>query len=141
LILLQTIPEPCLGVRYAVVAMRPRIDVDDAVLDDGGIGLDVVGPGIERAAALQIEASMMPMAGQDAVGDASLVQREAHVWAAVVDGVDRLGDRRGENGDPVPSPGDDRHSAQLRPRADADEVSIRLHDRAVGPGADAGLDR
>ena len=124
-----------------VVSARPRIDVDDAILDDRGVGLDVVGPGIERAAALQIEAGVMPMAGEDAVGDAPLVQREAHVRAAVVDGVDCLGDRRGENGDPVPSPRDDGHSNQFRPRANADEMSIRIQDRAVGSGADAAVDR
>ncbi|MND07017.1 hypothetical protein D3C83_287590 [compost metagenome] len=53
--------------------MQSRIDVDDAVLDDGGIDLDVVGPGIECAAALQIKAGVMPMAGEDAVSNASLV--------------------------------------------------------------------
>jgi hypothetical protein len=44
----------------------------------------IVCPQIERAAASQLEASMVPMAGKDAIFDATAIQRETHVWAAIV---------------------------------------------------------
>ena len=50
-----------------------------------GTGRHVVGPQIEGAAARQIEAGVMPMAGQDAVLDAAAVERKTHMRAAIVE--------------------------------------------------------
>ena len=51
-------------------------------------GGNVVRPQIERAAAGEVEAGVMPMTGQDAVLDAATVERKAHMRAAVVEGED-----------------------------------------------------
>ena len=48
-------------------------------------GRHVVGPQIEGAAARQIEARVVPVAGQDAVLDAAAIQRKAHMRAAIVE--------------------------------------------------------
>src|SRR5215831_3128708 len=45
-------------------------------------------PRVKGAAAFEIEAGMMPMTGQDAVIDAAAIEREAHVWATIVEGKD-----------------------------------------------------
>src|SRR5271166_4785863 len=45
----------------------------------------VVRPQVERAAAFKIEASVVPMTGQDAVVDAAALKREAHVRATIVE--------------------------------------------------------
>jgi hypothetical protein len=49
-------------------------------------GRHIVRPEIECAAACHREARVMPVAGQDAVGDAATIEREAHMRAAVVEG-------------------------------------------------------
>ena len=54
----------------------------------GGVGDGVVGPQVEGAAARELEARLVPVAGQDAVLDAAAVERKAHVRAAVVHRVD-----------------------------------------------------
>jgi hypothetical protein len=48
----------------------------------------VVCPQVESAPAFKIEASVVPMVGQDAVFDGATVKREAHVRAAVIEGED-----------------------------------------------------
>ena len=48
-------------------------------------GRRVVRPQIEGAAAFEVEAGVVPVAGQDPVLDAAPVEREAHVGAAVVE--------------------------------------------------------
>ncbi len=48
--------------------------------------LRVVGPRIERAARHEIEAGVMPVAGEEARLDRALVQREPEVRAAILDG-------------------------------------------------------
>src|SRR5439155_8977507 len=45
----------------------------------------VVGPLVERATGGEIEARVVPVAGEDSVADRAAVKREAHVRAAVVD--------------------------------------------------------
>ncbi|MEZ4635997.1 MAG: hypothetical protein R2856_13710 [Caldilineaceae bacterium] len=69
------------------ILARAQIHVDVAVAHGHGIGGDVVGPEIEGAAGTQIEAGVVPMTGEDAVVDTAPIQREAHVRAAVVHGV------------------------------------------------------
>ena len=61
-------------------------DVPIAHLDRAG--RHVVRPQVEGAAAFEIEASVVPMAGQDAVRDAAALEREAHVRATIVEGED-----------------------------------------------------
>ena len=60
-------------------------DPDLAVAQLDRAGRRVVRPQIECAAAVEIEAGVVPMAGQDAVLDAAAVEREAHVRASVVE--------------------------------------------------------
>ncbi len=50
----------------------------------GGTGRRVVRPQIESAAACEIEASVVPVAGQNAVLDASAVEGKAHMRTAIV---------------------------------------------------------
>src|SRR5271166_5974198 len=45
----------------------------------------VVRPQVEGAAAFEIEASVVPMTGQDAALDAAALEREAHVRAPIVE--------------------------------------------------------
>src|SRR5262245_22025822 len=48
----------------------------------------VVCPQVERAAAFEIEARVVPMTGQDSVLEAAAFEREAHVWATIVESED-----------------------------------------------------
>jgi hypothetical protein len=48
----------------------------------------IVRPKIKGAAAFEIKASVVPMTGQDAVLNATALEREAHVWATIVEGED-----------------------------------------------------
>ena len=59
---------------------RPSVDLDR-------VGPHVVGPGIERAAGGQVEAGVVPVAGDQPALDRAPMQREAHVRAAVVERV------------------------------------------------------
>ena len=45
----------------------------------------VICPQVEGAAAFEIEASVVPMTGQDPVVDTAALEREAHVWATIVE--------------------------------------------------------
>ena len=47
----------------------------------------VVCPLVERPARAEVEAGVMPVAREDPVGDRAAVEREPHVWAAVVNRV------------------------------------------------------
>ena len=69
------------------VAPRRDVHVDLAVLDLDREAAQLVGPLVEGAAAAEVEARVMPVAGEDPVRDRAAVEREAHVRAAVVDGV------------------------------------------------------
>ncbi len=72
----------------AVLLDRLRVDEDVAVAHLGAKRRRVVGEGVQGAAAGEVELGVVPVAGEDAVGDGAAVQREAHVRAAVVDRVD-----------------------------------------------------
>ena len=63
-----------------------RRDEDLAVRDPHRRGGHIVGPQVEGAAARQVEARVMPGAGENAVPDAALVQGKAEMRAAVVQG-------------------------------------------------------
>ncbi len=70
------------------VVRRRQVDVDVVAVDLHRKPAQVVGPLVERAAGAEIEASVVPVAGEDPVADRPAVKREAHVRATVVDGVD-----------------------------------------------------
>jgi len=108
-------------VLHPVIPARARIDVDDVVPNDDLVRLYVVGELVESAAAPQVEAGVVPVAGQDAIADTSAVQGKAQVRAAVVDGVDFVGTGGLEDGDAVAAAGDDRHLPKFVARADLDE--------------------
>ena len=61
---------------------HPHVVAVDLDVEGGG----VVGPRIERAARRQVEAGVVPVAGEQAGLDRALVEREAEVGAAVLDG-------------------------------------------------------
>jgi hypothetical protein len=48
-------------------------------------GRHVVGPEVESAAAFEVKAGVVPMAGQDAILEAAPLEREAHVRASIVE--------------------------------------------------------
>ena len=50
-----------------------------------GTGRHIVGPQIEGAAAREIEAGVVPVAGQDAILNAAAVERKTHVRTAIVE--------------------------------------------------------
>jgi hypothetical protein len=61
----------------------PHLTVSDLHREDARL----VGELVEGPAALQVEAGVVPVAGQDAVAYAPPVQGEPHMWAAIVHGV------------------------------------------------------
>ena len=84
--LLQAFVEPAQQLRYAVDGGLDRDD-DVVAFDAHRVGADIVGEGIEGAARLEVEAGVVPVAGQQTVFDRAPVQGEAQVRAAVVDRV------------------------------------------------------
>src|SRR5215831_2453062 len=58
---------------------------DFAVTDFGEAGRHVVCPQIEGTATREIEAGVVPVAGQAAILDAAAIQGKAHMWAAIVE--------------------------------------------------------
>ena len=62
------------------------VDVHVVTVDLDVEALGVVGPEVERATRLEVEPRVVPVAGDQARLDRSLVQREAHVRAPVFDG-------------------------------------------------------
>ena len=83
-IVLHTVLETGRPMRYLIPRRGLRVNPDYAVGYAYRIAADVVGEGIEGAAAGQIEPCVMPVAGEDAILDASPVQGKAHVRAPVV---------------------------------------------------------
>ena len=61
--------------------------VTRVAVDLDRVGAHVVGPRVERAAGTQVEAGVVPVAGDEAALDGAAVEREAHVRAAVVERV------------------------------------------------------
>jgi hypothetical protein len=70
------------------VLARREVHPDLAVADLHREGGHVVGPGVEGAAAGQVEAGVVPGAGQDAVMHGAALQGEAHVRATIVHDVE-----------------------------------------------------
>src|SRR5262249_48134297 len=69
------------------VAARTEIDVDLVAANLDRKPAEIVRPLVERATGAQVEASVVPVAGEDSVGDGPAVEREAHVRTTVVDRV------------------------------------------------------
>src|SRR2546421_176730 len=84
---LRAISRGALPAPPPILAPGVQVDPDRAVAHLDRVDTHVVGEGIEGAAAAQVEARVVPVTGQDAVAAAATAQREAHVRAAVVDGV------------------------------------------------------
>ena len=122
-VLLQAIFQAALPARPPILAPGVEVDPDRAVAHLDRVDAHVVGEGVEGAAAAQVEARVVPVAGQDAVAAAATAQREAHVRAAVIDGVDGL--LVVEERDPVAAAGHDDHAllAHVVERGDTNEVT------------------
>ena len=69
------------------VAWRGHIHPDVAILNLHRKAAHIIGPQVERATTRQVEAGMMPVAGQDAIVDSAFVQGETHMWTAVINSV------------------------------------------------------
>ena len=82
----KPVVEPAAPVGGRVGVAGPVLDPYFAVMQLDREGRHVVGPQIEGAAAREVEPRVVPMAGEDAVGDRAAVQREAQMRAAIVHG-------------------------------------------------------
>ena len=89
-------------------------------------GRHVVGPQVERAAAREIEAGMVPMAGQDPILDTAAIEREAHVRASIVEREDAPALVNDEHGRMAPLDEDSALGRQLGEAAGADEPALRI---------------
>ena len=69
------------------IVLRLQIDEDISIANLNWKTVDVIRPEIERSAAGKVEARMVPMAAQNAVFDRTAVKREAHMRAAVIQGI------------------------------------------------------
>ena len=96
-----------------------RVNEDDAILDNRVIDADIVSPRIEGAAARQIEACVVPVAGEDAVADAAAMQWKTHVRAAVVDSIDLV--TIGDDGNAVTASRDDARFIEFLDSSHTDE--------------------
>ena len=86
-ILLHPLREPLAPAPDRIDRRRRDVQKDLPVPDLYAVGIHIVGEQIEGAAAHQVEARMVPVAGEDAVLHGAAMQRKTHVGAAVVDGV------------------------------------------------------
>ena len=119
-VVLQSVLQPSPPVLAFVAGLRLRVNPYLAVLDAHREAAHVVGEGVEGAAAGQVEAGVMPVAGQDAVADAAPVKGKAHVRTSVVNRVDLA--LVVEHGNGVAAAGDHHATPLLEPfqRACAD---------------------
>jgi hypothetical protein len=109
-------------------ATGSNVDVDVVAAELDRETAQVIRPLVERAAGAEIEAGVVPVTREDAVGDRSAVEREAHVRTTVVDRVDSVAVR--EEADRVALDVDDEPAggAQVGERR-------RAHERVGGNGA------
>ena len=70
------------------VPWQAQVDVHVVALDLHGEAAQVVGPLVEGAARAEIEARVVPVAGEDPVAHRAAMQGKTHVRTPVVDGVD-----------------------------------------------------
>jgi hypothetical protein len=128
----QSLAQAAARVRRDVGA-RADVHPDVAAADLDRERAHVVRPGVERAAAGQVEARVMPVAGQDAVAHRAAVQREAHVRAPVVQGVDAVAVREERDRVPVELGDDAAGRPHVGERGGADELAARLLDPHGAP--------
>ena len=67
-----------------VALHRARVHPDLSVNHAHREAADIIGEGVEGAAAGEVEPRVVPVAGEDAVADAAPVQRKPHVGTAVI---------------------------------------------------------
>jgi SHS2 domain-containing protein len=82
------IREPLTPVRGGIGMTQTGLHPDFAIAQFDREDRYVIRPKIKGAAALEIEAGVVPMTGKDAVLDAPPFEREAHVRATIVEGKD-----------------------------------------------------
>ena len=89
-VVLHPLPQavPPVGVTVGVARARGHPHLAVAHLDVGRG--DVIGPRIECPAGDEVEAGVMPVAGENAVGDGPPMQRESQVRTAIVERVDPI---------------------------------------------------
>src|SRR5262249_37082888 len=81
----EAVVEPLAPTRCRIVVAEDGPNPDFAVTHLGGTGRDIICPQIEGTAAREVEAGVVPMAGQGAVLDAAAIQRKSHMRAAIVE--------------------------------------------------------
>ena len=82
----KAVVEPTAPMARWIAVTERRLDPDFAAVTHlDRTSRNVIGPQIERAAAREIEAGVMPVTGQNAVLDAAAIEREAHMRAAIVE--------------------------------------------------------
>src|SRR5258708_6212199 len=86
----KAVVEPLAPMRCRIGVAESGPHPDFAVTHLGGAGRHVVCPQIKGTATRQIEAGVVPVAGQGAVLDAAAIQRKAHMRAAIVECEDTI---------------------------------------------------
>ena len=84
----EAVVKPLTPMRGGIGMTERGLHPDLAVAHLDRADRHVVRPQVEGAAAFEIEAGVVPVAGQDAVLDAAAIEREAHVRATIVEGED-----------------------------------------------------
>src|SRR5213078_90896 len=84
----EAIRKPPMPVRGGIGMSERGLHPDATIAQLDRADRHVVRPEVEGAAAFEIEASVVPVTGQDAVLDAAALEREAHVRAPIVEGED-----------------------------------------------------
>src|SRR5262245_45498652 len=81
----EAVVEPLAPMRSRIRVAEDRPNPDFAVTDFGGAGRHVICPQIEGTATRELEAGVVPVAGQGAILHAAAIQRKAHMRAAIVE--------------------------------------------------------
>ena len=81
----QTTPQ-----MFTHISARRDIDPNLAIADFYWKSAYIVGKLVECAAAGEVKAGVMPVTGEDAIMYCAAIQRKAHVWAAVIDGINAV---------------------------------------------------
>ena len=127
----EAVVEPSAPMRGRVGIAERGLHPHFQVAHFDGTSRHVVGPQIKGAAACQIEASVVPVAGQDAILDAAAVERKPHVWTAIVECEDALTVVNHEDRTMRPAHDEPPLGLQLLEAARADEVRDRnIHGRS-----------
>ena len=127
---LEPVPEP-LALMGDRIVERRQVDEDVVAPHRDREAAKLVGELVEGAARRQVEARVMPVAGQDPVADGAPMERKAHVRAAVVDCIHLVA--VGEQAERVPAEAHDEPAcrAQLRERPTAQETFAGSSDQRL----------